>query len=88
MSTFIIIFNRFIRTATIAVKLYNWHSKTTNYNKLIKKHSYDLKYNKYKRCIKGIFSKFQETHTPFKFGSRCLQTDGAMISEEKWSTFR
>ena len=28
--------NNFIKMATIAVELYNWHSKTTNDNKLIK----------------------------------------------------
>ena len=32
----IIIYNHFIKMATIAVELYNWHSKTTNDNKLIK----------------------------------------------------
>ena len=29
--------NNFIKMATIAVELYNWYSKTTNDNKLIKK---------------------------------------------------
>ena len=32
----IIFYNNFIKTATTAVELYNWHSKTTNANKLIK----------------------------------------------------
>ena len=35
-NNFIIVYN-FIQMATIAVELYNWHSKTTNDNKLIKK---------------------------------------------------
>ena len=40
--------------ATIAVELYNWHSKTTNDNKLIKT-KYDLKYNKLKSCMYIMF---------------------------------
>ena len=40
--------------STIAVELYNWHSKTTNDNKLIKT-KYDLKYNKFKRCMYIMF---------------------------------
>ena len=46
--------NNVIKMATIAVELYNWHSKTTNGDNLIKK-KYDLKYNKIKRCMNVMF---------------------------------
>ena len=40
--------------ATIAVELYNWHNEITNDNKLIQKY-YDLKHNKFKRCMNIMF---------------------------------